>query len=192
MNNGYQVVNYEEVNRTGNEDIIQLQVKVETHNKKQGGKFKVAKVLMYLRCFKSKDDGSYVDLGFKHRWIDLKFRNEPNAFTNDCYEGCIIKSLSDLASGLLYVNANYIDKPSSFKVIKEKNDKGELVDKYPEVWIRGGLIGFQKYKPTQDEFSYHPSNIVEASYDEETGEVVEDDSTNETFTSDDVTSDKED
>ena len=177
MNNGYQLVNYEEVNRSSNDDIIMLQVKVETHNKKNNqGKFKVAKVLMYLRCFKSTPDGKYIDTGFKNRWIDLKFRNEPNAFTNDCYEGCIVKAFSDLASGNLYVKADYVDKPSVFKVEKIKNDKGELVDKYPEVWIRGGLIGFQKYKPTQDAFTYHPKDIQDAEVvDASTGEVIEND-----------------
>lgn len=175
---GYNVINMEDVNRSGSNDILQLQIKVSNLTSKDGKKkFKATKVMMYIRCFKSQEDGKYIDLGFKNRWLDLGFTQD--AFSNDCYEGCIVKNVNDLSTGLLYVNANYVDAPSSYRVTKDKDGK----DVYPKVWIKGGIIGFQKYKPNQEAFTYQPSQpSQDAEIVEATGEVVDSDEDTSQYT----------
>ena len=201
----YLVVNYEDVNRNGDNDVIVLSVKSKQIPKSDGkGTFPSIKVLMYIRTLQSIGENgepvyvfdkdtkvTYKDRGYMNRWIDLHFTTK--AFKEGCYEGCILKDINDIKTGTLYVNANYIDKPNKWIVtplVDEKgnqvyNKKGEPVMKYPEVWIKGGLIGFQKFKPTQSSFSYHPNNIKDVEVNEVTGEVTEDVNT-ETFTDDDV------
>ena len=164
----YAVVNVEEINRNDANDILAITIKVKNLTSNDGKKkFKGLKALMYLRVFKTLLDGSYQDKGFKNYWLDLGFTQD--AFKTDCYEGCLVKDVNDLSTGVLYVNANYVDAPSVYKVTKDKDGN----DVYPKVWVRGGVVGFQKYKPTQSAFTYQPtSNDV---VDAETGEVSEDD-----------------
>ena len=168
QNNQYLVVNYEDVNKDSNSDVLGLQVKAKTLTTKDGKKkFQSVKVMMNIRTFVNKD-GKVIDKGYTNRWIDLHFTQD--AFKTDCYEGCILKDIKDIKTGMLYVKADYVDAPNVYKVTKDEEGK----DIYPSVWIKGGLIGFQKYKPTQNAFTYQPS-VKEDIIDADTGEVVEDD-----------------
>ena len=161
-NQKYELINKDAVN-SNSEDILAIAIRVKNLTSKDGKKkFKGIKAMMYIRVFKSNPDGTYTDKGFHNYWLDLGFTQD--AFKTDKYEGCIINDVNDLSTGTLYVNANYVDAPSVYKVTKDENGK----DKYPQVWIRGGLIGFEKYKPTQSAFSYHPtpSDVMDAEVDE--------------------------
>ena len=168
QNNQYLVVNYEDVNKEGGSDVLGLQVKAKMMTTKDGKKkFNSIKVMMYIRTLVNKD-GKVIDRGYQNRWIDLRFTQD--AFKTDCYEGCILKDVNDIKTGMLYVKADYVDAPNKYQVVKDEDGK----DKYPEVWIKGGLIGFQKYKPTQSAFTYQPTTKDDV-IDAETGEVKEDD-----------------
>lgn len=165
----YDVINLEEVNKDGANDILSIAIRVknlETKDKKK--KFKSVKASMYLEVFKN-ENGELKSLGYKNRWIDLSFTTD--AFNNECYEGCVVKSVSDLSTGTLYVNANYVDAPNSYKVTIDEDGK----TKYPKIWVRGGIVGFQKYKPSQDKFNYHKptSDVIDVDIDDTTGEVTE-------------------
>ena len=165
----YDVINLEEVNKDGNNDILAISIKVKNMESKDKKKFKSVKASMYLECFKRNDDGDLVSIGYKNRWIDLSFTRD--AFNTDCFEGCIVKGISNLSTGTLYVNANYVDAPNSYKVTQDED--GE--DVYPKIWVRGGIVGFQKYKPSQDKFNYHkPSNdVIDVEVDDASGEITE-------------------
>lgn len=173
QNNQYNVVNYEEINKDGNNDILAITIKCKKMETKDGKKkFLSIKGMMYLRCFKNVD-GKSVDTGFKNRWLDLHFTQD--AFKTDCYEGLVIHDSNDLSTGVIYVNANYVDAPSVYKVTKD--DKGK--DVYPQIWIRGGIVGFQKYKPNQSAFNYQPTIQDAEVVDDETGEVSPEDDSKE-------------
>lgn len=166
-NQKYLMVNKENVNRNSSDDILAIAIRVKNLQTKDGKKkFKSIKGMMYIRVFKSNPDGTYTDKGYHNYWLDMGFTQD--AFKTDNYEGCIVKDVNDLATGTLYVNANYVDAPSVYKVTKD--DEGK--DVYPKIWIRGGLIGFEKYKPTQNAFSYHPTpnDVMDAEVTEEDSE----------------------
>lgn len=164
QNNGYNLVNYEEINRDGSSDVLAISIKTKLV-KTDKNTFNGVKALMNIRVFKTGDDGKYIDLGFKNRWIDMRFTQD--AFDTDKYEGCKISKVMDLKTGTLFVKADYVDAPSVYKVTKDENGK----DVYPSVWVRGGIVGFQKLKPQQNAFNYQPSPQDAEVVDEETGEV---------------------
>ena len=173
--NNYAGVNMDEINRNGANDILAITIKVKNLTSKDGKKkFKSVKGMMYIRVFVTQADGSYQDKGYKNYWLDLGFTQD--AFKNDCFDGCCVKDVNDLSTGVLYVNANYVDAPSVYKVTKD--DEGK--DVYPKIWVKGGIVGFQKYKPTQSAFTYQPttSDVVDAV----TGEVSEVDEDYEQYT----------
>ena len=174
QNQKYNVINVENVNRDGSNDILAITIKCQKLSTKDGKKkFLSVKAMMYLRCFKT-IEGKHIDTGYKNRWVDLGFTQD--AFKTDCFEGCKIKDVNDLSTGVIYVNANYVDAPSVYKVTKDEDGK----DVYPKVWVKGGIVGFEKYKPIQSSFTYQPSdNVIDAPVDEETGEVKIDDTDNE-------------
>ena len=161
-NQKYELINKDAVN-SNSEDILAIAIRVKNLTTKDGKKkFKSVKAMMHIRVFKTGEDGKYIDRGFRNYWIDLAFTTD--AFKTDKYEGCIINDVNDLSTGTLYVNADYVDAPSVYKVTKDKDGK----DVYPQIWVRGGLIGFEKFKPTQSAFSYQPtpSDVMDAEVDE--------------------------
>lgn len=167
-NQKYAVIDKNAVNRVSTDDILAIAIRVKNLSSKDGKKkFKSIKAMMYLKVYKTKEDGTYEDKGFRNYWLDLGFTQD--AFKTEKYEGCIVNDVNDLSTGTIYVNANYVDAPSVYKVTKDKDGK----DLYPKIWVRGGIIGFEKYKPTQNAFSYHPtpSSVMDAEVtDEDTGE----------------------
>ena len=183
-NQKYAIIDKVAVNRPSGDDILAIAIRVKNLTTKDGKKkFKGIKAMMYLKVYKTKIDGTYEDMGFKNYWLDLGFTQD--AFKTEMYEGCLVKDVNDLSTGTLYVNSNYVDAPSSYKVTKDEDDN----DLYPKIWVRGGIIGFEKFKPTQNAFSYHPapSSVMDAEvteddesgedytqYSEETGEIKED------------------
>ena len=173
--NDYAIVNMEEINKDGSNDILALSIKVRNRTTKDGKKkFKGIKVLMYIRVFKTLVNGEYQDNGFKNYWLDLGFTQD--AFKTDCFEGCVAKDINDLSTGVLYVNSNYVDAPLVYKVTQDEDGN----DVYPKVWIKGGIVGFQKFKPKQSAFTYQPntSEVIDA----DTGEVSEDDEEYDQYT----------
>lgn len=157
-------------NPNASENIIRLCIRCKKRKSSKGIEFNTAQVSIYLDCYD--EDGNFEEKA--NRWVDLKFKRE--AFKEAVGETINVSSIDDLSGGFLYVKGGYIDKPKRYQ-IKDKVDKngntiydenGEALKQFPECWIKGGIIGFEKYVPSQDDFEYHKKeNVIDA----ETGEI---------------------
>lgn len=143
-----------------------IRLGIIVRNVKREGKpsFKSVKGYMYLGCY---DNGNYQ--GKKGKWLDVKFTRE--AFK----DSETVKSVDDLKTGDLYVYATKIQAPSKYEITK-KDGK----DVYPVIYIKGGIIGFIPYTPSQEAFNRpdYEDALIETSdpvesYDEEASSVVE-------------------
>lgn len=114
--------------------------------------FNSVKGLKYLTVIS--EEG--VNEGKKNRWLDMHFTKD--AFKNVPAE-CDVHSADDLTTGFLYVQAKYIQSPRTYQV-KEDEETGEMI--YPQIWIKGGIIGFEAYVSDQDEFDYHEFDSIDA------------------------------
>lgn len=133
---------------TAGEKVIRISIKCKIEKRLDNGKpFNSIKGLKHLTVID--DDG--VDIGKHNRWLDLRFTQD--AFKVDKQETRNFDDPMDLKTGFLYVIAKYIDSPKKY-VIKENEETGEL--KYPAIWIRGGIVGFEPLVAEQDEFDYVP------------------------------------
>lgn len=103
-----------------------------------------------------------------------------------------VKSPEDeeMKSGYLFVKAKGLRIPNSYRV-KVKTDpqtKEPLYDedknpilKYPEIWIESDIIGLQAFVTSQDALDVDDNNdVVDANVDSETGEVLNEETNNET------------
>ena len=106
--------------------------------------FNAVSGLMYLPVIK---DG--VDTGEANRWLNVHFTKD--AFKN-MPEECKISSIEDLTTGTLYVKAGKIQAPSRYELTVNE-ETGEV--EYPQIWIRGGIVGFEPYVVDEDKFTYH-------------------------------------
>lgn len=125
----------------------------------------------YKKLYVINEEG--INEGKQGRWIDVHF-------TKDAFKGvpadCEVHSSDDLSTGYLYVKAKYIQAPRKYQVV-ENEETGEL--EYPSMWIKGGIVGFEAYVDSQDDYDYEPSknsNVIEA----ETKLVEEEPETEET------------
>lgn len=112
--------------------------------------FNAVSGLMYLEVIK---DG--INIGFKNRWLNVHFTKE--AFKTVDPE-CDIHDIEDLKTGTLYVKAAKIQAPSRYEVSVD-DESGELI--YPEIWIRGGIMGFEPYVVNADSFAFHKSEKIQ-------------------------------
>ena len=139
-----------------------IQITCSTKPKKDGGTFKSIKGMMYLDCYSP--DGLY--LGKNMRRLDVHFTK--TAFKG-CPAECDVHTPEDLTTGFLYVLAKGIQAPSRYQVtIDEETGK----PKYPSIWIKEGVVGFEPYVTSQDAFDYHVSD--ETVFDLETGKLTDD------------------
>lgn len=136
------------------EQVIKISIKCKIEKRLDNGKpFNAIKGLKHLTVID--EDG--IDIGKHNRWLDLRFRQD--AFTVDKQPTRNFDNINDLKTGFLYVIAKYIDSPKKY-IVKEDAETGEL--KYPEIWIRGGIVGFEPLVAEQDEFNYKPEPKQEA------------------------------
>ncbi len=128
------------------EKVIKISIKCKIEKRLDNGKpFNAIKGLKHIRVI----DDEGVDIGKHNRWLDVHFRQD--AFTVDKQETRNFDNINELKTGYLYVIAKYIDSPKTYQV-KEDETTGEL--KFPEIWIRGGIVGFEPLVAEQDEFDY--------------------------------------
>lgn len=137
-------------NKNLGDKVIKISIKCMTKegiNPKSGQKvkFNAIKGLKHLPVID--EDG--VNIGKHNRWLDMHFTMD--AFKTEKNKECEISDASDLKTGFLYVKAKFIDSPRVYKV-KEDEETGEV--KYPQIWIKGGIMGFEPYVSDQDEFDY--------------------------------------
>lgn len=149
------------LNKNIENQYIAMGIKVSKVKASKGNIFKSVKGYMCLDCYNV--DGDYE--GEFSRWIDVHFTRD--AFKNT---QCEIKSIDDLQSGTLYVLAKYLQAPSVYKPEYLKDDEGnevlttdgERVIKYPQIWVKGGIVGFIPYAPSQDKFNRKPKKHADA------------------------------
>lgn len=154
-------------NRNLGDKPIRISIKVQKKtNSKTGKQFNDVSGLKNIDVYgneDSKESGKY--LGRKNRWLRMHFTQD--AFKNDKNTDCNISDINDLSTGFLYVKAKYIQSPKKYQVVFDKNEKGELLYNkdgkakmiYPEIWIKGGILGFEPYVSDQDEFDYHQPDL---------------------------------
>ena len=120
-------------------------------------------------------------IGTKVKKISVHFRK--GAFKNSAN----VKSPEDeeFKSGYLYVKAKGLRIPNVYRVTEEKNKEGEVVYnedgtaklKYPEIWVESDVLGLQAFVTSQNALDVDSdADVIDAKVDEETGEVLEDDS----------------
>lgn len=112
--------------------------------------------------------------GVKVKKLTVRFRK-------DAFKGAInVHTVDELKSGYLYVKAKGIQVPPSYRVVEAKDedgniiydDNGEAKLKYPDIWIQSDVIGLEEFVTSQSALDVdESSNVVDATYDEETGEV---------------------
>ena len=149
-------VNY---NKKTGEVVIPISIKCK-RIKTDKVNFNAVSGLMYLPVI---ENG--VDLGEANRWLNIHFTKD--AFKNVPDE-CDAKSIEDLKTGTLYVKAQFVQAPSRYEV-QVNEETGEL--EYPNIWIRGGIMGFEPYVVSADRFAYHKkekvqdAEVTEATFD---------------------------
>jgi len=157
------------LNKTIENQYIAMGIKVSKVKVSNGNTFKSVKAYMLLDCYNV--DGDYE--GEFLRWIDVHFTRD--AFKNT---QCEIKAIDDLQSGTLYVLAKNLQAPTTYRPKYEKDKDGnDVLDadgerkiKYPQIWIKGGIVGFIPYAPSQDKFNRKPKKHEDAKDAEVTDE----------------------
>lgn len=106
-------------------------------------------------------------------------------FRKDAFKGAInVHTVDELKSGYLYVKAKGIQIPPRYQVTEAKDDdgnikydnNGEALLKYPDIWIQSDIIGLEEFVTSQSALDVdEESNVVDAKYDDATGELVEED-----------------
>ena len=151
-NNAVEVVNEKPafVLSNAGDRIIKISIKCRKMKTLDGKKeFNSVKGLKHLTVID--EDG--VDIGKHNRWLDLHFTQD--AFKVAKQDTRNFDDIMDLKTGFLYVIAKYIDSPKRYEV-KEDEEPGLL--KYPQIWIKGGIGGFEAMVAEQDECA----NVLEA------------------------------
>lgn len=141
------VIDTSKLNKKVDNSYLQIGIKCKKMKTKDGKKnFLSVKAYMELECYDI--DGTYE--GFKSRWIDVHF-------TQDAFDGvdsnCDIKKIDNLQTGTLYVLSKYVQAPTRYQVREEANDEGVIEKIYPAIWIKGGIVGFIPYTPSQNSFN---------------------------------------
>lgn len=157
------------------EDVIGLQIKCKRiKDDKKCIDFNSVKGMLFIPVYELNKKGDPVYVGDKNRWLDVHF-------TKVAFKGvpneCDVHSPEDLTTGTLYIRLKGIQIPSKYVVTKDEDGK----DVYPEIWVKNSIVGFVPYTPDKDMFKYHkPEKVIE--YDQETGEVKDDDPETQSFT----------
>lgn len=90
----------------------------------------------------------------------------------------------EFKSGYLYVKAKGLRIPNVYKVTEEVDKEGNVVYnedgtaklKYPEIWVESDVLGLQAFVTSQNALDVDSDDkTVDATVDEETGEVLYDD-----------------
>jgi len=97
---------------------IKLLVVVKTRKTKQGRKFKSYRTLMNLPVVEN-------DNAIEQKWVDLKFGKEVDQKDIDALKG----------RGYISVPDNAISAPFRYEITEEENENGDLVKRYPTVWV---------------------------------------------------------
>lgn len=140
-------------------------------NKSTGNVFNAVSGYAKLEVFD--DEGN--SLGIKVKKMNVHFRK-------DAFKGAInVHNVDELKSGYLYVKAKGIQIPPRYQITEAKDDKGNIkydedgnaLLKYPEIWIQSDIIGLEEFVTSQSALDVDDeSNVVDAKYDEATGEVI--------------------
>ena len=119
-------------------------------------------------------------IGTKVKKLSVHFRK--GAFKNSA--NVTSPEDEEFKSGYLYVKAKGLRIPNVYRVTEEKdkdgnvvyNDDGTAKLKYPEIWVESDVLGLQAFVTSQNALDVDSdADVIEAKVDEETGEILEDD-----------------
>lgn len=164
-------------NNTNLEDIRRFKLQVTKGKKKDGSTFN--KIYTFVIMDTYTKDGRYV--GKQVHKLEMHFKKV--AFKGSSN----VHSPEDLSSGYLYTKVEGARVPTTYRIgVKKDKDgnvildkKGNPVPKFPEVWIESDVLGHEAFRVTQDALDVDSFNApIETEpdivVDEETGEVIED------------------
>ena len=86
-------------------------------------------------------------------------------FTGDAFDDSSVKK-EEIKRGLLKVDATQVGMPDKWEVVEENGKK-----KYPECWIRGGIVSFKPIAK-EHEFHFNTEDVIEE--ESELPEEIED------------------
>lgn len=146
------------LNKSVENQYIAMAIKCKNVKASKGNIFKSVKGYMVLDTYDI--EGNY--LGEFAKWLDVHF-------TKEAFDNCMasdIKRIDDLSMGTLYVLSKYLQAPSIYrpKYKKDKNNEevydenGNQVIEYPQIWVKGGIVGFIPYTSSQDKFNRKAKN----------------------------------
>lgn len=114
--------------------------------------------------------------------LGIKVKKMTVHFRKDAFKGAInVHTVDELKSGYLYVKAKGIQIPPAYRVTEAKDEDGNIIYeddgnaklKYPDIWIQSDIIGLEEFVTSQAALDVdEDTNVVEATYDESTGEVI--------------------
>lgn len=119
-------------------------------------------------------------IGTKVKRISVHFRK--GAFKNSA--NVTSPEDEEFKSGYLYVKAKGLRIPNAYRITEEKDKDGNVIYnedgtaklKYPEIWVESDVLGLQAFVTSQNALDVDSdADIVDAKVDEETGEILEDD-----------------
>ena len=123
------------------QQLVELMIFTRKRESKDGRKF-----TSYSTKYNFREDGKEERVS---HYVTVKF-------TQDAFEGSNVK-LSDIKRGKLTVDASQVGIPDKWEITKdEKTGK----DKYPECWIRGGIVSFKEIAK-EHEFHFDTEDIIE-------------------------------
>ena len=130
------------------ENLIKVVVYPKTRQAKTGAKFVAYSTSMNLI---DREKGSETEGQVITKSVSVKFT-----------DNCTNKNLILKTPMLLTIKEEDINAPSSWYVKEETNDKGEIVKKYPCVWIEG-IVSSVKYKNpvNQNQFAVKIDDEIE-------------------------------
>lgn len=154
------------------EEPRRLKIKVRNAKKPNGGVFKSVSGYAKLPVY---EGDTFIGIMVKR--MSVHFRKVAfNGAAN-------VHSPEELKSGYLYVRAKGLRIPPIYK-ITEKTDKdgnvlynkdGTAKLKYPEIWVESDVLGLEEFVTSQSALDVDSdSDVVDATINEETGEVLED------------------
>ena len=120
-------------------------------------------------------------IGTKVKRISVHFRK--GAFKNSA--NVTSPEDDEFKSGYLFVKAKGLRIPNAYRVTEEKDEEGNVIYnedgtaklKYPEIWVESDVLGLQAFVTSQSALDVDSDNdILDVKVDEETGEILEDDS----------------
>lgn len=170
---------------TNVEDLRRFKLNVTKGRKKDGSTFNKVYTFVIMDTY-TKDN----------RYVGKQVHKVEMHFKKTAFKGASnVHSPEDLSSGYLFVRVEGCKVPTVYRIGQKKDkdgnvlkdEKGNIIPKFPEVWIESDILGLEPFKVTQDALDVDNYNSpIEVAKDEdpiadEDGVILEDVSNDETI-----------